>query len=385
MRVPGLLMLVVSTLLVQPSPARCDDPPASPASSSDLAADLARIEEQALAAWSARRYADAIAHWNRLIAAAPAQRSYRLGLVRTLVSAGDIVLAREALLAAKLIPVANRSEEYNTLVAEGEVLGAEQRDEAAAAAFEAAEDLVGRSGSRSRSPRTTRDERKPWRLNTGLLVDRFDNRRGTENQLLVELGYRYSRDFFAYALYERHDRFDAIDDVYVAGISVRPSEKLGVRLNLGGSPDAAFRPRVEGSIILDWQMTEWLRPQVGYQRLDYAEGDVTTVIPGVRLLLASVADLELQYALTTEIDGSRSRIGGARIGWNAHRRWLPSLNYHRGEEALPPQIRARFQRTGAGVVWLASREWQLRLDYAYEDREDAYVAHSLALGAGFNF
>lgn len=348
--------------------------------------DLATLEDRALEDWSARRYTEAIALWRQLIAAQPGRRSYRIGLVRTLVSAGDLTQARQELQAALSIPAAGRSDEYNALVAEGEILAAEQRDDDAAEFFAAAADVAGRDARvRTRSSMSRRDQDRPWRFNTGVVVDHFDNQRDLESQLLYELGYRFSRDLFAYALYERHNRFDAVDHVYLLGVSVRPLDRLAVRFDVGGSPGADFRPRTEGSIRLEWAAAPWFHPLIGYRLLDYADGHVTTITPGLRLLAPPVGDVEFQYALTDEIDGGSSRIGGMRIGWYLGSHWQTSLSYFRGEEALPPQPRADFQRVAAGLTWVASREWQLRLDYAYEDREDTYIGQSVALGAGLSF
>lgn len=347
-------------------------------------ADVA--EDRALEDWASRRYPQAIAGWEQLIAANPGTRRYRIGLVRTLVSAGDIARARQELQAAKTVAATSRSDEYDYLVAEGEVLDAEQQDEAATQAFAAAADVIGRNApSRPRSGLAGGTQKRPWHFNTGVVIDYFDNERNFENQLLYQLGYRFSPELLAFALYERHNRFDAFDPVYLVGIATRPFDALAARLSVGGSPDADFRPRTEASINLEWSMIDRVHPLLGYEFLDYPEGHVSTVTPGLRIVDSPLGDVELQYALTKEIDGSHSRIGGLRFDWRLGRQWLPSLSYQRGHEALPPQIRAKFQRTAAGLTWVASREWQLRLDYAYEDREDAYIGHSVAVGVGLDF
>ncbi|MGQ0619832.1 MAG: YaiO family outer membrane beta-barrel protein [Panacagrimonas sp.] len=375
----GLTMLA---LVVAMAAAFAEPAPAP----SDPAAGLAALEDRALADWSERRYAQAIALWRQLIAAQPQRRSYRIGLVRTLVSAGDLAQARKELQAAlSSTPATDRSDEYNTLVAEGEILEAEQRDDAAAEVFGAAADVAGRDARSRTRGRSPRDQDLPWRLNTGMVVDHFDNERDLESQLLFDLGFRHSRDLFSYALYERHNRFDSVDHVYLLGFSTRATERLAIRADLGGSPGADFRPRLEGSVRLEWLATPRLRPLFGYRLLNYADGDVSTLTPGLRLLGTPIGDVELQYALTSEIDGEHSHIGGVRFDWVLGPQWQPSLSYFFGEEALPPQVRAEFQRVAAGLTWVASREWQLRLDYAYEDREDAYIGQSVALGAGINF
>ncbi|MGQ0502324.1 MAG: YaiO family outer membrane beta-barrel protein [Panacagrimonas sp.] len=342
------------------------------------------MEDRALTAWGARRFDEAIVLWEELIAAAPGQRRYRLGLVRTLVTAGNTERARTELQAAKAVPATAKSDAYNTLVAEGELLRAERRDKAADLAFQAAADLSGRNLRRA-SPPGRRDDARPWRLNVGGSADHFDNERGWENQLQFELGYRFSSDLQAYGVYEQHHRFEAVDDSFLVGVATILFDALGVRMDIGGTPEAEFRPRTEGSVRLDWLGLDFVQPQLAYQVLDYSSGQVSTLTPGVRLFPSSATVLDLQYSFTTEVDGSDTRIGGVRLGWKLGQRWRPTLSYYRGEEALPPQMRADFQRAGAGMTWVASREWQLRGDYAYEDRENAYVAHSLAVGIGVNF
>lgn len=346
---------------------------------------LEQMEARALAFWSDGRFAEAVETWSELIRAAPERRSYRIGLVRTLVSAGQVQQARAALDDAKRVAGSGRSDEYNLLVAEAEVLRAESRNAAAADAFAAAADIAGRDSSRRSGGFSSSARQHPWRLSTGAVFDRFDNRRGNEHQVSTQLGYRYSRDLLLFALYERHDRFDAVDAVYLAGAAMRLGEDFALHLNLGASPGADFRPRREGSMRLEWLASEQLRPLIGYQVLDYDQGNITTVTPGLRLRLASGINVELQYALTDELQGSTTRIGGVRIDWLAGERWLPSVNYYRGEEALPPQQRARFQRIGAGLIWLATPRWYLRTDVAYEDREQLYTAESIALSLGVNF
>lgn len=342
------------------------------------------LEDRALTEWGARRFAEAIALWEQLISAAPDRRRYRLGLARTLATAGNTTRARAELQAAKAIPPAARNDAYNTLVAEGELLRAERRDKAADLAFQAAADLSGRSLRRAPPP-ARRDDTRPWRLNVGGSADHFDNDRDWENQLQLELGYRFSSDLQTYGVYEQHHRFDEVDDSLLVGIAAVLFDAFGVRMDIGGAPEADFRPRTEGSVRLDWLTFEFVQPQIAYQILDYPSGQVTTLTPGLRLFPTAATLVELQYSLTNEVDGSDTRIGGVRLGWKIGQRWRPALSYYRGAEALPPQMRADFQRAGAGVTWLMSREWQLRGDYAYEDRESAYVAHSLAVGIGLNF
>lgn len=356
-----------------------------PQAASTAGARLEQMETQALSDWAEGRYAQAIEQWQQLIQAAPARQRYRIGLVRTRVSAGDIGGARAALQDAKAVAGEGRSDEYNLLVAEGEVLRAESRDVDSANAFDAAAVLAGRQETR-RAAQLARDTGQPsWRLSSGAVFDQFDNQRGDEHQLFAQLGYRYSRDLLLFAVYERHHRFDALDQVYLGGAALRLGKHLVLNATLGGSPDASFRPRTEASVRLEWLASASLRPLLGYQVLDYREGNITTVTPGLRVLFGSAVNVELQYALTDELEGATTRIGGARIDWLVTSRWLPSINYYRGTEALPPQQRARFQRIGVGLIWLVTPQWSLRGDLAYEDREELYTARSLGLSLGYTF
>lgn len=359
---------------------------ASPAAvASDRDDTLAQLEEQALDDWGSRRYPRAVAGWDRLIAAEPARRRYRLGLVRTLVSSGEIQRARAELVDAAAVAASEASDEHNTLVAEGELLRAEQQDRLAADAFGEAAALAGRD-PRARGGAATASAAgpRPWRFNSGLILDHFSNSRGDESQVVFDLGYRFHAGLATYLLYEQHRRFNATDPVYIAGAALRAGDHFALRLNLGGSPDPAFRPQLEGTVRVEWLATEFLHPLLGYQVLDYADGLVRTWTPGLRIL-AEGANVELLYALTEETDGSDTGTAGLRLDWILARNWAPSFTYQRGEEALPPQARAEFQRVGAGVTWRASQVWQLRLDYGYEHREAAYIAHTLAFGLGLNF
>lgn len=380
--VAGAVLACLATNLTAAEESAANNRPPHAASASD--ARLEHIETQALSDWSEGRYALAIEHWQELIAAAPTRQRYRIGLVRTLVSAGDIDGARATLQDAKAIPGEGRSDEYNLLMAEGEVLRAESRDRASDRAFDAAAALAGREMTRRASRPSRPAHQKRWRLNSGALYEHFDNQRGDEHQLFAQLSYRYSRDVLLFAAYERHHRFDALDQVYLGGAAFRLGERLVLNANLGGSPEASFRPRTEASIRLDWLASARFRPLVGYQVLDYREGNITTVTPGLRLLLGLV-DIELQYALTDELNGASTRIGGISFDWPVTPRWLASLNYYRGTEALPPQQRARFQRIGASMIWLPTARWSVRGDLAYEDREQLYTARSVGLSLGYSF
>lgn len=348
-------------------------------------ADAAVIEDRALADWSDGRYAAAIDGWRSLIAHAPDRRHYRIGLVRTLVSAGSIAAARAELDRARAVPAADRSERYNTLVAEAEVLRAEQRDEAAREAFAAAEEVARGGSSRTGGRAVDYAPTLPWRFRTGILIDHFDNQRQQESQLVYELGYRVSAQLVAHALYERHARFDRDDDVYLVGAAMRPLDALALRIDVGVSPDADFRPRREAAVSLDWTAIDWLHPLLSYQRLDYSDGDVSTLSPGLRLLGTPLGDVELRYASTRDIDGAHSRYGAIRFDWLLADRWLPSLSLQQGDEALPPELRSDFHRIAAGLTWIAAREWHLRMDYAYEDRQDIHIRQSVALGVGLRF
>lgn len=377
-----LLVTVLGGALTPKADAVAGDPAAR---APDEITDSARIEDRALADWSDGRYAAAVDAWRQLIAQDPGRRHYRLGLVRTLVSAGSIDEARSELDRARQVPAANRSDRYNTLVAEAEVLRAERRDEAARTAFAAAEEVARGGASRTGTRAIDDAPTLPWRFRTGILIDHFDNQRQQESQRVYELGYRYSPNLITYALYERHSRFDRRDDVYLVGAALRPLDALALRVDVGVSPDAEFRPRHEAAIGLDWIAIDWLHPLLSYQRLDYDDGEVSTLSPGLRFPGTALGDIELRYASTRDIDGAHSRYGAIRFDWLIGDRWLPSLSLQQGDEALPPEVRSDFQRVAAGVTWVADREWHLRLDYAYEDRQDIHIRQSVALGVGLRF
>lgn len=340
---------------------------------------LAREQLAIVLGWQ-NRFDESVKAWREAIALAPEKPDYHLGLARVLYWKGERGAALQSLDQALALEPRNAE----ALKLRGDVLLAEQRAPEARAAYRQAQQLnpadaeLGQRLARAVEPLR-------WRLDAGYTYDRYDNARGSENSRFVQLGRRVGQGGdVLYARYDGYNNFGSIDDGLTLGAYWLPHPKLLLNLEAGRTLGTAdFRPETQFQINGELLLDDALQPLLGYRYFKYGNGTVTTVTPGLRVLLPG-AVAEVRYGITDNIDGSSTGVFSARLSFEAEG-YSPYLAFTSGSEALPPQAEADITVFGGGIVFDLSAAWGVRVDYSYEDRKDIYKHHAVGAGLTYRF
>lgn len=339
------------------------------------------LEQLAIVQGWLKTYDASIASWRKAIALAPERAGLVIGLARVLYWKGEHAAALGELDTA----LASEPGNVDGLTLKGDVLLAQEQPEAARKAYAQAGELDGiavnpdldQKIARAVSPRA-------WRLDAGGTYDHYDNAREHEYSAYTQLGYRVSQKFSAYGRYEHFDYFDARDEVLTAGAYLLVSDWLLLNGEAGATVDQDdFRAKTLAGISAEILLDGPVQPLIAYRYLDYDNGEVSTITPGVRLLVSAAA-LELRYGFTDNVDGSNTEVFSARASYESER-FSPYLAYANGEEALPPQALADIRIYGAGCVFNLGPSWGLRADYSFEDRKDIYQHDAFGLGLTYRY
>ncbi|TDU32006.1 YaiO family outer membrane protein [Panacagrimonas perspica] len=340
-----------------------------------LLAELATVQ-----GWQGH-HDDAIGTWQRAIASDPQALDHRLGLARVLYWSG---LRTESLAQIDTVLQA-RPDHYDALLLRGDVLIAQNDQRGARDSYLRARALPRGDDDRDLAALLARTEVAPrWRLDAGHAFEDFSNARGTESGSFLQIGRRVSDRTSVYARWDRLNQFEQFDNQILAGAYWLPTPRWLIWVEAGGTPHADFRPEQQGQVFVEWLVEGGVQPLLGYRHLVYGDGEVRTLIPGVRLTALGPGDLELRYALSENIDDSHTAVASARYGASIGR-FSPYLAYYDGEEALPPQAEAEFRTWAIGSGMRLGPRSAARLDYAFEDREAFYEHHTLSLGLTRHF
>lgn len=344
--------------------------------------DPAALEQLAIVQGWLQRYDDSIASWRKALALAPERSDFHVGLARALYWKGE----RDSALAELDQALAAQPDNVDALTLKGDVLIAQDQPLAAREAYARArglgDDPVGvieldRKIAQAVAP-------SAWRLDAGGSYDHYSNQREHEYSAYTQLGYKFSRELSLYAHYDHFDNFGATDEVLTAGGYLLIQDWLLLNAEAGGTiDDADFRADSLASIYADLLLDGPVQPLLGFRYLDYDTGEVTTIIPGLRLLL-DAAELEVRYGITDNVDGADTEVLSLRASYNAAG-YTPYLAYATGEEALPPQALADIRIYAAGCVFNLNPVWGLRADYSFEDRKNVYDHDSFALGLTYRY
>ncbi len=341
---------------------------------------LAREQLAIVLGWQ-NRFPESIAAWREAIALAPTKPDYHVGLARVQYWSGDRAGALRSLDTALGITPDNA----DALKLKGDVLMADSDPAGAREAYVRAQQL-----NPDDADLPTRIARAVppllWRLDAGYSYDDYSNARGTESSRFAQLGRRIGKGGdVLYARYDGYNNFGSIDDGLTLGAYWLPHPKLLLNLEAGTTLGTAdFRPdtlfQINGELLLDGL----LQPLLGYRYLDYSNGKVTTITPGLRLSFPK-AIAEARYGITDNIDGSSTGVFAARLTLPQEGGYTPYLAFTKGKEALPPQPEASITVLGAGLVVDLTPAWGVRGDYSYEDRKGIYKHHTLGVGLTYRF
>lgn len=341
----------------------------------DPLAQLATVQ-----AWL-QRYEDSITSWRRALALAPERSDNRLGLARVLYWSGR----REAALTELDTVLSREPGNADALQLKGDVLIAGGDAGGARQAYLAARALPGGQGDPQLEQKIARAVPPLlWRLDAGIGFDDYSNERGSENSQFVQLGYRLGEAGSVYLHWDRFNQFEQLDQTFLAGGYWQPGAGMLLQVEAGGTPDAKFKPDSQAAINGEFNLRQRWQPLLGLRYLKYGEGNVVTVTPGLRVLIAAT-NVELRYGYSDNIDGSNTGVTTLRIGFDPRENLAVYALVADGEEALPPQARASFTVLGAGGVLTLNPLWSLRADYSYEDREDFYRRNSIGVAVTRKF
>lgn len=340
---------------------------------------LAREQLAVVLGWQGR-YDQAINAWKSAIALAPDKPDYHLGLARVLYWKGDHSAAL-ASIDQSLLLQANNPE---ALKLKGDVQLAGGDVAAARNSYRLAQ--VQTPNDAELATRISRAvEPLLWRLDAGYNYDNYSNARGSENSRFAQLGRRIGKGGdVLYARYDGYDNFGSVDQGLTVGAYWLPHPKLLLNLEAGRTlDDADFRPKTQFLVNGELLLSGAVQPLLGYRYFDYGNGSVSTITPGLRLLVGN-ATAEARYGITDNIDGSTTGVFAARLSF-AEQGYAPYVAFTKGKESLPPQARASITVLGGGVVVDLSPAWGVRADYSYEDRKGIYKHHTVGAGLTYRF
>lgn len=340
---------------------------------------LAREQLAIVLGWQSK-FDASIKAWREAIALAPNKADYHLGLGRVLYWKGERAAALQSLdTALKLDP-----KSADALKLKGDVLIADGQPAEARKAYLAAQSLA---PSDTELPRRIARAVPPllWRLDAGYTYDDYDNFRGQESSRFVQLGRRVGKGGdVLYVRYDGYDNFGKVDQGATLGAYWLPHPKLLLNLEAGTTFGTAdFRPENLYQINGEWLIDAPVQPLLGYRYLTYDNGEVSTITPGLRVLLPG-AVAEARYGFTDNLDGSNTGVFAARVTFEGAG-YSPYLAFTSGSEALPPQAEADITVFGGGVVFDLTPAWGVRVDYSYEDRKDIYKHHAVGGGVTYRF
>lgn len=332
-----------------------------------------------------------VAAWRSVLKITPNQASAHVGLARVLYWQAKQPEALREVDAG----IALETPKADVLVLKADILLASGERAKARAIYLQAQALA--QGDADIAKKITRtDEPKNWRLDAGYLADQFSAIRGNESSSYIQLGNQVSADTSLYLRADRYNSFNNIDNGLSAGGYFRLAPWYLLNAELGFNIDTAnFRPKQMLVLNSEFLIAGSVQPLLGVRYMHYddairagsatpvAGGDVTTITPGVRISMPS-SSLELRYGYSQNLDQSKTGVFQAKLNFEQET-FTPYLVFATGEEALPPQSKAKIKVFGAGVVWNLNSEWGARIDLTHEDRTGFYKHNTIGLGFSRHF
>ena len=332
-----------------------------------------------------------VAAWRKVLKITPNQASAYVGLARVLYWQGKHAEALREVDAG----IALETPKADVLVLKGDILLATGERTKARVIYLQAQGLA--QGDVEIAKKITRtDAPKNWRLDAGYLADQFSAIRGNESSSYIQLGNQVSADTSLYLRADRYNSFNNIDNGLSAGGYFRLAPWYLLNAELGFNIDTAnFRPKQMLVLNSEFLIAGSVQPLLGVRYMHYddairagsaaivAGGDVTTITPGVRISMPS-SSLELRYGYSQNLDQSKTGVFQAKLNFEQDG-FTPYLVFASGEEALPPQSKAKIKVFGAGVVWNMNSEWGARIDLTHENRTGFYKHNTIGLGFSRHF
>lgn len=236
-----------------------------------------------------------------------------------------------------------------------------------------------RDSQKARESKSDDSGKKHWRIDGGIGGSEFDVDELSEwNDQFLRV--EYSPDNVSYhASIQRYDRFGTSDIELRAGIAdaVRGGWDWG--LEIGGTPDAAFRPdlslggRLGRTINLESGLV--LYPNVNFRHDDYSTGNIQTVQPDLTAYLANGTILTGRLIATFQ-NGEEDQLGWLIEGRKSVTDRLQlRAGYARAPEAVDG-LAITTESLFGGLTYAVRDDLDIHLNLSRDDREDVYVRNS---------
>lgn len=238
-----------------------------------------------------------------------------------------------------------------------------------------------RDSQKTRESKPDDSGKKHWRIDGGIGGSYFDedaNELSEWNDQFLRV--EYSPENFSYhASTQRYDRFGTSDIELRAGIAdaVRGGWDWGVEV--GGTPNADFRPdySIGGRLgrTLNLENGIVLYPNVNVKYDDYSTGDIQTVLPDLTAYFDNGLILTGRLIATFQDDEDD------QLGWlvegrkSVTDRLQLKIGYARAPEAVDG-LAITTESLFGGLTYAVRDDLDLHLNLSRDDREDVYVRNS---------
>lgn len=350
--------------------------------------DHALAERATVRGWQ-QHYEAAISDWKAAIALKPQEADYHTGLARVLWWKGE----REAALAELDRALLIRPRDAELWELKGDIARADNNRTLATTAYREA-DRIDQGDRVSARLGLIPGPAQSWRIDAGAGRDSYSAVRTLETTGYASVAYAERPGDDGGPLWTARlgtniaHRFDEIDTTIEGEGSYRYLDGLRVIARGGFTPSADF--------TYDWTAGAGLVATPGYgfaalldvdhQQYNASDHQVLRVSPGIGYDFWKLST-ELRYYATTEHAPGATEHGGsvmARVGLDLGR-IHPSLSYLQGRETDPPFPITNVRAVWGGVVFDLDRNLSLRVDAAYEHREDQYNRTSVGGGVIVRF
>lgn len=368
------------------------------------------LEQLAIVESWMNQYDESIAAWNRVLKIEPGRSGALVAKARVLYWKGDRSQALDVLNQQ----LQRNPNDYDALVLRGDVLLAEEQVSAARQSYLQAQ-RTGHSDADLDKKIANAVEPAKWRIDAGFAIDHFSNvagaslvERGTEKAEYVQAGYSITPHDGVYFHYDHMEEFGVIDNSYLIGGYGVFASALSLTAEFATSPNPYFRPSQLININAELVNFKTIQPLLSYRYMHYdtrpipgivlliggvpisdvgqgSKGNVSTVTPGVRLIMQDVGNVELRYGISHNVDNTNTGVAQVRFNANPIGDFTPYAAVAHGKEALPPLGAATFTVVSGGGVYQINSRWGARVDVAYEDRTNFYKHFTVALGGSAKF
>ncbi|NQD35972.1 YaiO family outer membrane beta-barrel protein [Permianibacter sp. IMCC34836] len=351
----------------------------------DNPSDTRALEQLAVVQSWQNKFDAAVASFRHLLVLDPQYPNAHVGLARVLYWQGQ----RQEALSQLAIALNAQPSADDIWILQGDVLLADNQPDAARESYLKAKALQGGNADPALEKKISAAKpARHWRLDAGYVADHFSEVRDNEHSAYLQLGYTTTNKTTLYAKWEDYFNFDETDRGAGLGVYWLPMDSILINAEWARTTDDAdFRPDSIALLNTEFLFSAQLQPLLGYRRSHYdsafSQGDVTTIMPGLRWNFAS-ASIELRHGRTTNLDDSTTSVDTGKLTFNGEK-YSPYLSYTTGKEATPPLEVADISVISAGLVMRLSDGWGARIDYAREDRKDSYIHTAIGVGVSAFF